>query len=132
MQINIPVGLREYDFNGKVTAEFNPTDPDFVERLYTVFNEIDALSEKHKGEADVFATARAINEEIRAKINGLFEKDICNPLFGNVNMLAMAEGLPLWCNLLLPLIDEIDSTHAAEKAKTNPRLESYIEKYKKR
>ena len=43
----------------------------------------------------------------------------------------MADGLPVWCNLMLCLIDNMNDTFTAEKKKTNPKLQKYLAKFKK-
>lgn len=47
----------------------------------------------------IFAAARAMDGEMRELINGLFGFDVCTPLYGTMNTYAMADGLPVWCNL---------------------------------
>ena len=54
----------------------------------------------------------------------------CNRVFGSMNTYAMADGLPVWVNLMLAIIDEIDTSFAAEQKKTNPRITKYTNKYK--
>ena len=79
----------------------------------------------------IFAAARAMDGEMRELINGLFGFDVCTPLYGTMNTYAMADGLPVWCNLMLCLIDNMNDTFTAEKKKTNPKLQKYLAKFKK-
>ena len=52
-------------------------------------------------------------------------------LFGGMNVYALANGLPVWCNLMLAVMDEIDSSFAREQKATNPKLQKYLNKYQK-
>lgn len=131
-------GVREYTLNGAVTVRFNPTDMVFAERLFQVFDELDARQERYTAEVEktednkaLFSLARAMDTEMRETINGIFGADVCTPLFGSMSVYAASGGLPVWCNLLLALIDEMDESFTAEKAKTNPRIQKYIKKYKR-
>ena len=36
---------------------------------------------------------------------------------------------PVWCNLMLAVMDEIDTTFSREQKATNPRIAKYTEKY---
>lgn len=46
-------------------------------------------------------------------------------------MYALAEGLPLWANLLFAIMDEMDETVMREKKAMNPRIAKYTKKYHK-
>ena len=41
-------------------------------------------------------------------------------------------GLPVWCNLLLALMDEMDAALVREQKASNPRLKKYLDKYQRR
>ncbi|MBQ9720270.1 MAG: hypothetical protein IJV64_06200 [Oscillospiraceae bacterium] len=64
-------------------------------------------------------------------IDGALGAGCCAAVFGTMNVYALAKGLPVWANLLLAVIDEIDTTFAREQKATNPRLEKYLKKYRK-
>lgn len=44
---------------------------------------------------------------------------------------AIANGLPVWCNLMMAVMDEIDTTFTREQKLTNPRISKYTAKYQK-
>ena len=39
--LNFDSGVVTYSLNGKCEVSFNPTDSNFVERIYTAFNDLD-------------------------------------------------------------------------------------------
>ena len=48
-----------------------------------------------------------------------------------MNLYAMADGLHVWTNFLLALMDETDSAFAREQKATNPRIQEYTAKYRR-
>lgn len=138
LELRHDTGVQEVSINGKVTVLLNLTDIDFIERVFNAFDAMDKQHEKYQamlsGETDakkIFAAARTMDGEMRELINGLFGFDVCTPLYGTMNTYAMADGLPVWCNLMLCLIDNMNDTFTAEKKKTNPKLQKYLAKFKK-
>lgn len=65
---------------------------------------------------------------MREIIDGVFGP-ISESVFGEMSVYAVAGGLPVWCNFLLAVIDEVDTTFAREKKATNPRIAKYTAKY---
>lgn len=136
--LNISIGLVTYNINGKVEVEFNPADQDFVERLYSTFDKLDKQQatykeemEQAKGTARIFEIARARSDEMRGMIDELFQRPVCEPLFGSMNVYALADGLPVWCNLLLAVMDIVEENMTEQEKKTDPRVQKYMEKYQK-
>lgn len=139
MEIRIDTGLKEYDFNGAVKVWFNPTDSAFVKKLYSTFTALDEKQDEYKreieaaqGNAKIFEIAEARDKEMRDMIDGIFGMPVCEPLFGSMNVYALADGFPVWANLLLAVMDEIDESFALEQKKMTPRLDKYTAKYKKK
>ena len=138
-ELNFETGLVTYSLNGgKCQLSFNPTDSNFVEKLFNAFDTLDKKQEAYKAEAEknankreIFETARKMDEEMRDIIQEVFGFDVCGAVFGDMNVYALADGLPVWCNLMLCLIDNMNDTFTAEKKKTNPKLQKYLAKFKK-
>lgn len=137
-EIRFDTGVVAFDLNGKTTIEFNPTDSVIVEKIYNTFDELDRKQEAYKAEVEkcankreIFDIARRRDEEMRDIIDSLFGKPVCADLFGGMNVYALANGLPVWCNLMLAVIDQIDTTFSREQKATNPRIKRYTEKWRK-
>ena len=137
-EIKFDTGLVEYDLNGKCKICFNPTDGAFVERLFNCFSDMDKRHEAYASEIEkcgdkikIFDIARNRDREIREMINGVLGANVCDPLFGEMNICALADGLPVWCNLMLAIMDECDSAFSREQMRTNPRIKKYTAKYHK-
>lgn len=136
--LNFETGLAAFSVNGRAEITFNPTDSNFVERLFNAFDTLDKKQEAYKEEVakvgdkkEVFQIARRRDAEMRKLIDGVFETPVCGDIFGGMNVYAMADGLPVWCNFLLAVMDEIDTTFAKEQKATNPRIAKYTAKYHK-
>ncbi len=139
--LNINLGVKEYSLNDRVTVSFNPTDMAFTERLTRAFEELEELQEKARDlvagiDGDdprpLFADLRAIDSEMRQAVDRLFEQDVSDALFQGVRLYAASEGLPVWNNLLLALVDEIDSAYKREKRAMDERIRKYTERYEKK
>lgn len=138
-ELRFETGLVEYDLNGSTKVTFNPTDSVFVERLFNAFDELDKKQEIYKAEVEaakgnreIFDVARRRDEEMRAMIDELFGQPVCEALFGGMNVYAMADGLPVWANLMLCVMDEVDTSFAREQKQTNGRIAKYTAKYHKK
>lgn len=138
-ELNFESGLVTYSLNGKCEVSFNPTDSNFVERLYSAFEELDKKQEGYRSQVEkmankreIFDFARERDAEMRGIIDGVFEAPVSDAVFGGMNVYAVAGGLPVWCNLMLAIMDEIDTTFSREQKATNPRMQKYLAKYQKR
>lgn len=136
--LNFETGIVTFSVNGKAEVSFNPTDSGFVERLFLAFEDLDKKQEAYKEEIskvankrEVFEIARVRDREMREMIDGIFQAPVCSAVFGGMNVYALADGLPVWCNFLLAVMDEIDTTFAREQKATNPRIAKYTAKYHK-
>lgn len=132
------VGRKSYNLNGAIEVFFNPTDVDFAQKVYNTFDSLDKKQEYYKeevkkiaGTAKIFDFARERDAEMRAMIDSVFDAPVCNAVFGSMNVYALADGLPVWCNLMLAVIDELDSGFAREQKMTNARVQKYTSKYHK-
>lgn len=137
-ELTFETGLVTYSLNDKCEVSFNPTDSNFVERLFSAFDDLDKKQESYKAQIEkmadkrqIFDFARERDTEMRAVIDGVFDAPVSDAVFGGMNVYSIAGGLPVWCNLMLAVMDEIDTTFSREQKATNPRLARYIAKYKR-
>ena len=137
-QLSFSDGLEEYRLNDRVSVRFNPTDMSFLEKLASAFEQLDALQEEVRSsrekitdDREVFPLARELDSKMRSIVGGLFDADVCTPLFGGMNLFASSGGLPVWANLMLAISDEVRSSMSAELAAREKRIAKYVDKYKK-
>lgn len=137
-ELNFDSGLVTFKINGCVEVTFNPADTAFVERLYKAFDDLESKQEKYKAEvealsnnAEVFDYARERDAEMRKILDSLFEVPVCDSLFKGMSVYAIANGLPVWMNFLMAIIDEVEANYAREQKAQNPRIAKYTQKYAK-
>jgi len=137
--LQFDTGLVTYHLNEQCDVVFNPTDSVFVEKLYAAFNDLDRKQEAYQEQvsrmtdrAKIFDLMRERDKEMRELIDGVFDAPVCAMLFGGMNVYAMASGLPVWANLMLAIMDEVDTAFAREQKATNPRVQKYMAKYHKK
>ena len=136
--IRFETGVKKYSLNGTVDVFFNPTDAEFARRVYQTFDELDKKQDYYKeevrkisGSAKIFDFAKERDAEMRAMVDGVFGAPVCDALFGSMSVYALADGLPVWCNLMLAIMDELDSGFSREQKATNARVQKYTSKYHK-
>lgn len=126
------------DADRKVILRFNPTDSEFIYKLYNAFDRLDKKQEQYNSEvkkcadkAEIFRIAKVRDAEMREIIDGIFEEPVCDQIFGKHSLYMIANGFHAWANFLLALMDETDDTFSREQKATNPRLKKYTERYHK-
>lgn len=139
MELAFENGVKTYQVhgvNGDTTIRFNPTDGEFIKRLYEAFETLDKKQDVYNAEIqrcadkkEIFSIARRRSDEMRKIIDGIFDEPVCEKIFGGMNLYALGDGLHVWTNFMLALMDETDSTFAREQKATNPRLKKYTAKY---
>ena len=138
--LQFDTGLVTYHLNEQCDVVFNPTDSVFVEKLYAAFNDLDKKQESYQDQvsrmtdrAKIFDLMRQRDKEMRELIDSVFDgTPVSTLLFGSMNVYAMASGLPVWANLMLAIMDEVDTAFAREQKATNPRVQKYMAKYRKK
>lgn len=138
MEINVNTGVKEFNLAGKVSVFFNPSDITFAQRIYETFM---ALEEKQNAyierikeigeDPEIFVIGAEMDAEMREIINGIFKTDVITPLIGDCNVYALADGLPIWANLLTAILDVMDETVKEETQKSKQRIDKYTKKYHK-
>ena len=137
--IRFETGVVTYSLNGVFEVSFNPTDSAFVKRLFDAFDYLDKKQDAYREEVEkiadkkkIFEISEARDKEMREIVDGVFNAPVCEAVFGYMNVYAYANGLPVWCNLMLAVMDEIDTSFAREQKATNARITKYTQKYKNR
>lgn len=137
-ELNFDSGVISYSLNGKCEVSFNPADRSFVERFYNTFDELGKIQDNYskkaeelKEPADAFTLARQRDEEIGNVLDGLFNAPVCAAVFGDMSLCAFADGFPVWLNLMLAVLDEIEANLNEVEKQADPRIAKYKAKYQK-
>ena len=136
-ELIVATGLVEYNINGAFKLTINPTDSAFVEKLYAAFDALDKKQEEYRAEvqkletAQIFEYAKARDAEMRELIDGVIGIGGSDAIYGDMNVYAYADGLPVWANLFLAILDVVDVSFAQQEKLTSPRIAKYTKKYHK-
>ena len=135
-ELNISTGIEEYTLNGKVKIYFNPTDASFAERIYHTFDYLDTKQDEYKRLIEEseeieqsLAFLRELDADMRQHLFDLFDEDIVTPLIGTANVYSLADGTPIWFNLLTGIIDVIGAGIDAQTKLSKEKIRKYTEKY---
>ena len=133
MDIQINTGAREFNLGGKVSVWFNPTDTTFLERMRDVFLQMQSKQEdiarRIADAEDVYEESRKIDAEMREALERVFGVDVVTPLIGDMNVYALADGLPIWAQILISTMDVIQKTVEEERKKSEQKIKEYTKKY---
>lgn len=137
-ELNFDSGVVSYALNGKCEVSFNPADHVFAERFYNAVDEMGKLqdsyakkAEEMKDPAEAFSLARQRDEEMGKVLDGLFGAPVCGAVFGDMSLCAFANGFPVWLNLMLSILDEIEVNIGDIQKQADPRIAKYKAKYQK-
>lgn len=133
MNINFETGVKSYTVNGMANAiRFNPADGGFLKRLLGTFERMTELQKNvSPDEGDSLESLEKFNADARAEIDALFSEGTCHLIFGDVSLGSLANGLPVWMNFLLAIMDECDEAISEAKTSASPALQKYLKKYGK-
>lgn len=137
-ELTFDSGVVSYSLNGKCEVSFNPADRVFAERLYNTVDEMGKLQDEYtkkakalQGPEGVFDLARERDVEMGKVLDGLFNAPVCEAVFGSMSLCAFANGFPIWLNLMLSILDEIEANIGDIQKQTDPRIAKYKAKYAK-
>lgn len=137
-ELNFDSGVVSYSLNGKCEVSFNPADRVFAEKLYKAVDTMDKLQsdyakkgEELQGPEGAFDLARDRDEKMAEVLDGLFNAPVCAAVFGDMSLCAFASGFPVWLNLMLTIVDEMDDNIGDIKGQAEARIAKYKAKYQK-
>lgn len=141
-ELELDDGLLCLSINGKSETIFNPTDAGFIEKLFHVFETLDAkqnaletrikAAQQNEQHRELFKIVREADAEMRKLVDDVMGAGTCDAQFGAVNVYAYAGGLPLWANLLLAVLDRCEAEMVQQQKAMHARLTKYTEKYQKK
>ena len=137
-ELNFDSGVVSYSLNGKCEVSFNPTDHSFAERFYNAMDKLGNIQDTYAKKAEAlqepdqaFSLARQRDKEMGEVLDGLFGAPVCAAVFGDMSLCAFASGFPIWLNLMLSILDEIEANIGDIQKQADPRIARYKAKYQK-
>lgn len=137
MELNFANGVQSYTVNGvKDALRLNPADAEMLRKVYLSLKDLEG-KQKEQAEAReesgdiqaVFDRLHALDQEMRGVLDGLFGDGLCEKIFGEMSLYALADGFPVWENFLLAVIDLFDDSVKREAALSDKRIQKHVQKY---
>lgn len=156
-ELKFDTGLITYKVNGGAEISFNPTDTEFSKKILGIFRDLTDKQEQYRkllradtetpdvstalddpeaakklsDQADSILNAiKKMDQDMREAIDNAFgEAGTADAVFGSASLYAYANGLPLWANFLLAVIDEMPASTEKQASLTDPRLRAQVGKY---
>lgn len=135
--MNINTGIQEYNLGGKVVVKFNPTDMEFGSRLNAAMTACVEREERLQKEIEgedvirMFELSAAASDDIAKIIDGVFGVPVVEPLCEGVSVRAWADGMPIWANIIMAVLDVMDASQDEAIKASKKRVEKYTKKYGK-
>lgn len=138
MEALCPVSkVTEYTINGTAVT-FMPTDLTWVEQFMHMVESIEAripITQEEQKAIDedpkaVFAVARRRDRDIREEIDRVFGDGAASAIYPG-NMMTLSEGLPIWLNFVLTIMDKIEAVMNEQQSISGPRIDKYTAKFQK-
>lgn len=131
-------GSKTFVVNESVEISFNPASSQFCKELMDTVERCQQIMEQTKAqqervEADkkaVFDIAQEQDAKICQQIDNLFGTGKAAQLFP-WGATAWSDGLPVWLNFCLAVLDEVAQSVTEQQSKAEPRLQKYLDKYQK-
>lgn len=84
---------------------------------------------KFENNTAFFEYVRQRDAEVSDGVDRLFGEGTAAAVFQGHSTHAMAEGLPLWTNFFLAVIDTVPEEMSKQIRASKPRVEKYLKKY---
>lgn len=86
-------------------------------------------AKKFENNTAFFEYVRQRDAEVSDGVDRLFGEGAAAAVFQGHSAHAMAEGLPLWTNFFLAVIDTVPEEMSKQIRASKPRVEKYLKKY---
>lgn len=133
-ELNFQTGRKTYTVNGGVEISFEPSDPKFASAVVSAFQKCSDIA-KASAELDYGDTVNTVSAMekleagVRKEIDTAFGYAVCDKVFSGISAIAIADGLPVWTNFLMAVIDEVDQSMPEGEGRTKERVQKYMNRY---
>ena len=132
--LNYIAGKREYTLPGGGVIWFDPCDSEFANRVIMAVRNCQEIQKRFpkNGFADLdeqLACIQNINDDIRKEIDNAFGDQVADKACCGSSPTSISDGLPVWMNFLMAVIDEIDANMPEGEKRSRARVQQYVDKY---
>ena len=133
-ELNFQTGRKTYTVNGGVEISFEPSDPKFASAVVSAFQKCSDIAKttadlNFEGAANTIEALEKMESEVRKEIDAAFGYAVCDKVFSGLSVIAVADGLPVWTNFLMAVIDEVDQSMPEGEGRTKERVQKYMSRY---
>lgn len=134
-ELNIQTNIEEFKLNGTVSVFYNPSDPNFIGEIFDALNDFSNKTDEYHSQIEkasveeALALGRKLDADMRARFEQIFGVDVITPIIGKTNVYAVADGLPIWANLLLAVMETLKGVDEEQLKRGNSRIAAYTKKY---
>lgn len=127
-------GKRAYTLNEGAVIYFDPCDAEFANKVIVAVRNCQDIQSKFPREPmqdldEQLALIQEMNANIRRQIDAAFGEPVCDKAFCGSSPCAIADGLPVWLNFLMAVIDEVDANMPEGEKRARVRVQQYMDKY---
>lgn len=138
--LSIDLGVNEYQLAPDCIVRFNPTDAEFINKLYHGIEAVGKADEAYKKRLEgcddglkVLEEMKKADTEIREIIDGVFDAPVCQGVFGDMHVTARSShGIPVSMELFMSIIDQCDIDITGLNGTGKTYVDKYTKKYLKK
>lgn len=132
--LSYTAGKQEYTLPGGSVIYFDPCDSEFANKVVVAFRNCHKIQksfpEKPFEDLDEqLAFIQKMNADIREEIDKAFDAEVCTKACCGSSPISISDGLPVWMNFLMAVIDEIDANMPEGEKRSRARVQQYMDKY---
>lgn len=133
-ELSYVAGKKSYTLNGGEVIHFDPGDSEFANRVVVAFRNCHNIQKSYPEDPftdidEQLAFIQKMNADICEEIDKAFEEPVCKKACCGSSPCSLADGLPVWMNFLMAVIDEIDANMPEGEKRSRIRVQQYMDKY---
>ena len=132
--LNYTAGKREYTLPNGALIHFDPCDAEFANKVILAVRNCQKIQSSFPKEPmgdldEQLSFIQKMNADIRQEIDTAFGEPVAEKACCGSSPSAISDGLPVWMNFLMAVIDEIDANMPEGEKRSRARVQQYMDKY---
>lgn len=132
--LNYTAGKRQYTLPSGAVIHFDPCDSEFANKIIVAVRNCNKIQNSFPKEPftdldEQLNFIQKMNGDIREEIDKAFGEPVCEKACCGSSPISLSDGLPVWMNFLMAVIDEIDANMPEGEKRSRARVQQYMDKY---
>lgn len=132
--LNYSAGGKVYDLPNGETVSFDPCNAEFASAVVRAFSNCHKIHQEGTKELpqdvdELYKATKKMAGDIRREIDAVFGDGVCDKACCGSSPISISDGLPVWMNFLMAVIDEIDANIPEGEKRSRARVQQYMDKY---